>query len=81
MRFAATENGSDLFRKVFSDPPEAAGLLRPNLPAWLSTRLDWSTLTLLDRSYVDEELDASQSDLLFEHQSTPNRWLSFRLLE
>ena len=100
----------NLFRKVFSDPPEAAGLLRPNLPAWLSSRLDWSTLTLQDRSYVDEELEASQSDLLFEvqwqardgqagagaagsepqrlllyvlfeHQSTPNRWMSFRLLE
>ena len=105
----------NLFRKVFSNAPEAAGLLRPNLPAWLSTRLDWSTLTLQDRSYVDEELEASQSDLLFEvqwqagagqagagqagageagsepqrlllyvlfeHQSTPNRWMSFRLLE
>ena len=58
----------NLFRKVFSDPPEAAGLLRPNLPAWLSSRLDWSTLTLQDRSYVDEELEASQSDLLFEVQ-------------
>ena len=105
----------NLFRKVFSDEPEAAGLLRPNLPEWLSTRLDWSTLTLQDRSYVDEELEASQSDLLFEvqwqagdgqagagqagagaagsepqrlllyvlfeHQSTPNRWMRFRLLE
>jgi predicted transposase YdaD len=105
----------NLFRKVFSNAPEAAGLLRPNLPAWLSTRLDWSTLTLQDRSYVDEELEASQSDLLFEvqwqagdgqagagqagagaagsepqrlllyvlfeHQSTPNRWMRFRLLE
>ena len=58
----------NLFRKVFSDAPEAAGLLRPNLPEWLSTRLDWSTLTLQDRSYVDEELEASQSDLLFEVQ-------------
>ena len=58
----------NLFRKVFSDEPEAAGLLRPNLPEWLSTRLDWSTLTLQDRSYVDEELEASQSDLLFEVQ-------------
>ena len=70
---------------------------------------------LQDRSYVDEELEASQSDLLFEvqwqagdgqagagqagagaagsepqrlllyvlfeHQSTPNRWMRFRLLE
>ncbi len=33
----------NLFRKVFSNAPEAAGLLRPNLPEWLSTRLDWST--------------------------------------
>ena len=105
----------NLFRKVFSDEPEAAGLLRPNPPEWLSTRLDWSTLTLQDRSYVDEELEASQCDLLFEvqwqagdgqagagqagagaagsepqrlllyvlfeHQSTPNRWMRFRLLE
>ena len=105
----------NLFRKVFSDEAEAAGLLRPNLPEWLSTRLDWSTLTLQDRSYVDEELEASQSELLFEvqwqagdgqagagqagagaagseperlllyvlfeHQSTPNRWMRFRLLE
>ena len=57
-----------LFRKVFSETAEAAGLLRPNLPEWLSSTLDWSTLTLLDRSYVDEELEASESDLLFEAQ-------------
>ncbi len=100
----------NLFRKVFSDEGEAAGLLRPNLPEWLSSTLDWSTLTLQDRSYVDEELEASQSDLLFEvqwqadagqagtrvtasepkrlllyvlfeHQSTPSRWMRVRLLE
>ena len=94
-----------LFRKVFSEATEAAGLLRPNLPECLSSTLNWSTLTLLDRSYVDEELEASESDLLFEvqwqsgagaagskperlllyvlfeHQSTPNRWMRFRLLE
>ena len=45
----------NLFRKVFSDEAEAAGLLRPHLPEWLSTMLDWSTLRLQDRSYVDEE--------------------------
>ena len=100
----------NLFRKVFADATEAAGLLRPNLPKWLSGTLDWSTLTLQDRSYVDEALEASQSDLLFEvrrqagagqtdtgqargeperlllyvlfeHQSTPSRWMRFRLLE
>ena len=84
---------------------EAAGLLRPNLPEWLSSTLNWSTLTLQDRSYVDEELEASQGDLLFEvqwqagageagseperllryvlfeHQSKPDRWMRFRLLQ
>ena len=84
---------------------EAAGLLRPNLPEWLSSTLNWSTLTLQDRSYVDEELEASQCDLLFEvqwqagageagseperlllyvlfeHQSKPDRWMRFRLLQ
>ena len=39
----------NLFRKVFADATEAAGLLRPNLPKWLSATLDWSTLTLQDR--------------------------------
>ena len=94
-----------LFRKVFSEATEAAGLLRPHLPEWLSSTLNWSTLTLLDRSYVDEELEVSESDLLFEvqrqagagdarrarkrlllyvlfeHQSQPDRWIRFRLLE
>ena len=91
----------NLFRKVFSEEAEAAGLLRPNLPEWLSSTLNWSTLTLQDRSYVDEELEASQCDLLFEvqwqagggepqrlllyvlfeHQSKPDRWMRFRLLQ
>ena len=52
----------NLFRKVFADATEAAGLLRRNLPRRLSTTLDWSTLTLQDRSYVDDVLEASQSD-------------------
>ena len=58
----------NLFRKVFSEEAEAAGLLRPHLPEWLSSTLNWSTLTLQYRSYVDEELAASESDLLFEVQ-------------
>ena len=95
----------NLFRKVFSETSEAAGLLRAHLPQWLSGTLDWSTLRVQDRSYVDDELAASESDLLFEvqwradagqaagaaeplllyvlleHQSRPDRWMRFRLLE
>ena len=104
-RASCISRTTTLFRKVFSEEAEAAGLLRPHLPEWLSSTLNWSTLTLQDRSYVDEELAASESDLLFEvqrqagageaesepeqlllyvlfeHQSTPDRWIRFRLLQ
>ena len=72
--------------------------------------LDWSSLTLMPDSYVDDELRASESDLLFavewrpveqrpgaaepgdlrrslrlyllfEHQSSPDRLMRFRLLK
>ena len=94
-----------LFRKVFSEPAEAAGLLRAYVPSWLVDTLDWSSLTLMPASYVDDELRASESDLLFavewrpgaaepgdlrrslrlyllfEHQSSPDRLMRFRLLK
>ena len=94
-----------LFRKVFSEPAEAAGLLRVHVPQWLADTLDWSSLSLMPDSYVDDDLQASESDLLytveqrpgaaepgdarrslrlyllFEHQSTPDRWMRFRLLK
>ena len=94
-----------LFRKVFSEPAEAAGLLRTSVPPWLAGTLDWSSLTLMNASYVDDDLRTSESDLLyaveqrpgdaepgearrslrlyllFEHQSTPDRLMRFRLLK
>ena len=94
-----------LFRKVFSEPAEAVGLLRVYVPGWLAETLDWSSLTLMPASYVDDELRASESDLLFavewrpgaaesgearrslrlyllfEHQSSPDRLMRFRLLK
>jgi predicted transposase YdaD len=59
--------------------------------------LNWSTLKLLEGSFVDEDLRGSEADLLYEiehvlgeesvwvyilleHQSTPDRWMRFRLL-
>ena len=54
-----------LFRTVFRDRREAAALLRPHLPAALAESLDWSTLTLADRSYIDEDARESELDLLF----------------
>lgn len=39
-----------LFRTVFADTEEAALFLRAHLPAALSERIDWSTLTLQETS-------------------------------
>ncbi len=55
-----------LFRKVFSDVGEAVGLLRTALPGALQERVDWTSLKLLDGSFVDENLRQSQTDLLYE---------------
>ena len=87
-----------LFRAVFSDTAEAAGLLQAALPATLRDSLDWPTLTLIEGTFLDEDLRESESDLLyevehvgsgepvalyllFEHQSSPDRWIRFRLLK
>ena len=87
-----------LFRSVFSDPAEAAALLRAVLPAPLPDRIHWNTLSLLPDSFIDDTLRATESDLLFEvrhegfrepihvyvlleHQSSPDRWMPFRLLK
>ena len=86
-----------LFRAVFSDPGEAVSLLQAALPDMLRHNFDWTTLTLVDGTCVDEDLQGSQSDLLyqiehtesgqsvsmymlFEHQSSPDPWMRFRLL-
>ena len=54
-----------LFRNVFSDRREAAALLRPHLPRPLADGLNWSTLTLLNRTYIDDDARTSELDLLF----------------
>jgi predicted transposase/invertase (TIGR01784 family) len=58
-----------LFRAVFSDTGEAESFLRAHLPASLVQRLDWSTLELVETSFVDEALRESESDLLYTIQA------------
>lgn len=73
-----------LFRAVFGHAPEAAGLLRAHLPETLARDLQWSSLTLQDATFVDDELRGSESDLLFSVERTggdqPPVWL-YVLLE
>ena len=67
-----------LFRTVFGDPAEAADLLRGYLPEPLAAELRWSSLTLQDATFVDEQLRGSESDLLFAIERSaddPPGWL------
>jgi hypothetical protein len=84
-----------LFKSVFSSPEDAAAELASLLPPALAQRLDWSSLTVVPGSFVDETLASTVSDLLyevrcsgeplwihllFEHQSTADPRMPFRLL-
>jgi predicted transposase YdaD len=84
-----------LFKATFSSVERAAAELRAVLPPALATKLDFSTLTLAPGTYIDPQLVGSQSDLLFraqisgqsafvfllfEHQSTVDRLMAFRML-
>lgn len=85
-----------LFKAVFSYPEHARGALRPIVPVAMAEALDWSTLALQPGSFVDPDLNPSHADLLFasawrggaealvyvlfEHQSTSDRWMPLRLL-
>jgi predicted transposase YdaD len=87
-----------LVRAVLSDMTEATSFLRAHLSEEVRQGLNWSTLKLVEGSFVDEDLRASEADLLYEvehvsgqaslwlyilieHQSTPDRWMRFRLLK
>ncbi|MEM7152101.1 MAG: Rpn family recombination-promoting nuclease/putative transposase [Myxococcota bacterium] len=57
----------DLFLKeILSKPEHAAGVLRVAMAPQLGAQIDWPTLRLINGSYVDAELKASFSDLVFD---------------
>jgi predicted transposase YdaD len=87
-----------MVRVVLSDLAEARSFLQRYMPEELSRTLNWSTLRLLEGSFVDEDLRRSETDFLYEvervesdtslwlyilleHQSSPDRWMRFRLLK
>ena len=59
-----------LFRSVFSEASEATTLLQATLPDSVRDSFDWTTLTLVDGTFVDEDLQGSQSDLLYQVEHT-----------
>jgi predicted transposase/invertase (TIGR01784 family) len=95
-REMSTTRHDALFKAVFGQPEHARGALRAVVPAAMAEALDWSTLALQPGSFVDPGLNPSHTDLLyaaawrsgaaapayvlFEHQSSHDRWMPLRLL-
>jgi len=84
-----------LFKEAFSRLDAARSFLESAIAPALSREIDWTTLALRPGSFVDPDLRAQSSDLLyaatlrgeplllyflFEHQSTEDRWMALRLL-
>jgi len=84
-----------LFKAAFSQVAYAAEELRHVLPPELVAVMDFSTLQVEPGSFIDEALRARYTDLLysleiagcdariyvlFEHQSSGERWMALRLL-
>lgn len=85
----------NIFKRAFSVPANAAGELRSILPGALCSRLDLASLALEPASFVDEEMAQRHVDLLFsatiegrrsfvyflfEHQSSPDPLMPWRVL-
>lgn len=84
-----------LFKAGFSVPANTAALLQAELPSEVSSLIDWPNLKPMPDSFVDSHYQASHTDLLFtttlrghdcliyllfEHQSTEDRFIALRLL-
>ena len=60
------------FRSVFSNPADAASLLRAHVPDALARTLKWSTLTLVPGRFVSPDWRDSEADLLFSVEQEPH---------
>ena len=84
------------YRLLFSNPEVVADLLRGYVSPQMSCELDFSTLERVNASFVSEELERRESDiiwklqmadrtlyvyLLLEFQSRPDRWMALRMFE
>lgn len=84
-----------LLKATFSQPENARAFFQNYLPADITVGVDWDSLELEPCSFIDERFASSESDLLFrlkieggdaflyllfEHQSTEDPRMAFRLL-
>ncbi len=91
----AAQPNDAYFKDVFSDPGMAMDFFQEHLPAPVTSCLDWASLQLVPGSFVKQSLHQAHSDLLFsvkadgtscllyllfEHQSSVDEIMPFRLL-
>lgn len=84
-----------LLKDTFRSPQNASAFFQHHLPTPLTRTLNWNTLSLEPRSFIDPDYTASESDLLFrvrmedseafvyllfEHQSSEDPRIALRLL-
>ena len=84
-----------VFKQFLSDPATARDFLEIHLPLKLRGLFDLSTLRLESGSFIDPDMSAYYSDILYaaeaaghtgyvycviEHQSTPDKLMAFRLM-
>lgn len=55
-----------LFKAVFSNVEEAVAFLQLYLPPTVRDLINWSTLRLVEGSFIDEEFAERESDLLYQ---------------
>ena len=60
------------FRRVFTNTPDAASLLRAYVPEAVARTVRWATLDLLPARFVSSEWHDSESDLLFSVEREPD---------
>ena len=69
-----------LFLKTMEVKVAAAAWLEARLPSDLASRIDWSTLSFRNETYVDEELRYGSVDALFDVQYNGEERLSLYVL-
>ena len=84
------------FRVAMTNLKVAKDLLKAHLPKKLDKQIDWDTLQITNKSYVDENLKQTFSDMVYrcqingresyiyaliEHQTEPYFLLPFKVLE
>lgn len=69
-----------LFLKTMEVQAAAAAWLEARLPSALASRIDWSTLSFRNETFVDEELRYGSVDALFEVQYNGEERLSLYVL-